>query len=194
MKCVRGARTNLAEQTMGTGGDDSLCENVEEGEHVAIEFSTDGSKWARLPGSSVLEELDAFKSDFEHVTMEVPSVAQERSVRFRWVQHLHSGESFDVFALDDVSIYGWGDTAPGPGPEKNVTSPSSDRTVLRSGAAEETEVLLVRGNEGDTALVQITFQLHSISSSRVGGAILWLFKLYGGENSRVGGGDDLVKL
>ncbi len=78
------------------------CDPAEAGEHVNLQYSTDGGLvWITLgayqPGSF---------DNFTLVNATVPIVAQTASTRFRWVQLSNTGPGNDNWAIDEITITG----------------------------------------------------------------------------------------
>ena len=82
----------------GTGG--SPCENADGGEDVVLEYSTNGgASWTNIN----TYDTEAFTA-FNLISEIVPPAAQTSNTRFRWRQISHSGDDFDVWSMDNVSI------------------------------------------------------------------------------------------
>lgn len=85
------------ELIIGTGG--SPCENVDPGEDIVLEYSTNG-------GASYTIINTYFENTFPTFTFvseAIPAGAQTAATRFRWRQLSHSG-TIDNWSIDNVSI------------------------------------------------------------------------------------------
>jgi Zn-dependent metalloprotease len=81
----------------GTGGS---CETVEAGEYVVIEYSLNGTTWNPVAS---FPDLSAY-ADWALVDAELPPAAVNSQSQLRIRQVAHSGFSYDVWAIDDVSL------------------------------------------------------------------------------------------
>ncbi len=99
--------------------------NSESGETVALEYSTDGTTWNELQSiNTVYPELSAWTS----FSIDLPDTAQGSQVRIRWRQLRHSGATFDVWAIEDVSVLAAAPEPPGAVPFI-IGAANSDRAV-----------------------------------------------------------------
>ncbi|MCB0793571.1 MAG: gliding motility-associated C-terminal domain-containing protein [Flavobacteriales bacterium] len=75
------------------------CEDADPGEDVRLEYSTNGATW------TLLEHFDeSGYPNFTSVSLDIPIAAQTNTTSFRWRQLAHSGVGEDVWALDNVVI------------------------------------------------------------------------------------------
>jgi subtilisin family serine protease len=75
-------------------------ENADPGEDVVLEYSTNGgSTWNQFG----LYDTEAFTS-WTTLTETIPTAAQTNSTSFRWRQIAHSGNNFDNWAIDNVTV------------------------------------------------------------------------------------------
>ncbi|PSR02856.1 MAG: hypothetical protein BRD50_06780, partial [Bacteroidetes bacterium SW_11_45_7] len=83
---------------IGTGG--GSCESADNGEEVALAYSTDGgATWSNIN----VYDTDNYPS-FALVQEVIPQSARTSSTRFRWRQLSNSGSGFDHWAVDDVAV------------------------------------------------------------------------------------------
>jgi hypothetical protein len=86
--------------TIGFGS--SPCENVDGGEDIALEYSTNGGlTWTRI---NTYFQSDTRFQGFGRAVELMPPRAISASTRFRWRQLSNSGAGFDNWALDNVEI------------------------------------------------------------------------------------------
>ncbi len=75
-------------------------ENADPGEDVVLEYSTNGgSTWNQFG----LYDTEAFTT-WTTLTETIPTAAQTSSTNFRWRQIAHSGNNFDNWAIDNVTV------------------------------------------------------------------------------------------
>ncbi|MEQ9670220.1 S8 family serine peptidase [Coleofasciculus sp. G2-EDA-02] len=75
-------------------------ENADPGEDVVLEYSTNGgTTWNQFG----LYDTEAFTT-WTTLTETIPTAAQTSSTNFRWRQIAHSGNSFDNWAIDNVTV------------------------------------------------------------------------------------------
>ncbi|MBW4565401.1 MAG: DUF4347 domain-containing protein [Mojavia pulchra JT2-VF2] len=86
------------------GSDSFPRENADFGEDVVLEYSTNaGASWSIL----ATYDQDLYTS-WSTQTLTIPVAAQSNATQFRWRQISHSGDSFDNWAIDNISITGGG--------------------------------------------------------------------------------------
>jgi len=75
-------------------------ENADPGEDVVLEYSiNNGSTWNQFG----LYDTEAFTT-WTTLTATIPTAAQTSSTNFRWRQIAHSGNNFDNWAIDNVTV------------------------------------------------------------------------------------------
>ncbi|MEA3443293.1 MAG: hypothetical protein U9R19_01055 [Bacteroidota bacterium] len=83
---------------IGTGS--SPCENADSGEDVALQYSIDGGlNWVNIN----IYDTENYPN-FTLIQENIPLAAQVNSCRFRWYQINHSGNGYDSWSIDDVSV------------------------------------------------------------------------------------------
>jgi hypothetical protein len=83
--------------------EDDTSEAVEEGEGVAVEYlDAASSTWISVEVPE-LDDIGRFSS-FSEVTVKVPEAAWSEHFAVRIIQPIHPGETYDVFALDNVEV------------------------------------------------------------------------------------------
>ena len=76
------------------------CDNVDPGEDIILEYSTDGGGiW-----DPIQTYFESGYAVFTDVTAEIPAAAETASTRFRWRQLANSGNNEDNWAIDNVYI------------------------------------------------------------------------------------------
>ncbi len=76
------------------------CEKPDLGEEVVWEYSTDGgSNWQVMETFGINDY-----PSFTLIQRPIPSAAQTAATRFRWRQKWHSGQGYDSWAIDAVTI------------------------------------------------------------------------------------------
>ncbi|MEM7036159.1 MAG: hypothetical protein AAF570_04195, partial [Bacteroidota bacterium] len=93
---------NVDFELLISAGTNTGCENAVPGEEVVLEFSTDGGVTFTIINTYSTVGFDPFVS----VSEPIPPAAQSNATRFRWRQLNNSGNNFDNWAIDDVSIGG----------------------------------------------------------------------------------------
>jgi hypothetical protein len=92
------------------------------GEGVVLEYSTDsGATWTVM-GSYDTTAYYLWTA----VTLPIPASAQAPATQFRWRQKSHSGDLYDHWALDDVTVDA------GPAPPSILTQPSNQTVPVGS--------------------------------------------------------------
>ncbi|QQS73062.1 MAG: M4 family metallopeptidase [Flavobacteriales bacterium] len=81
----------------GSGG---ACETVEAGEYVVLEYSLNGTAWTILESYATLSE----HLDWAMVDAVIPAAAASGQTRLRLRQVDNSGATYDVWAIDQVSL------------------------------------------------------------------------------------------
>ncbi len=82
------------------GSGSTPCENADGGEDVVLEYSTNGGTSYTIINTYDTEAYTSFTA----ISEAIPAAAQTASTRLRWRQISHSGNGFDNWALDDLSI------------------------------------------------------------------------------------------
>ncbi|KAG7255172.1 LOW QUALITY PROTEIN: hypothetical protein CRUP_020168, partial [Coryphaenoides rupestris] len=84
------------------GGDWAECNQADSREEgVLLQYSNDGGiSWGLI---AEMYFTDFTKPRFVHY--ELPLVSKTPSTRFRWWQPLHSGDGYDQWAIDDMSVW-----------------------------------------------------------------------------------------
>jgi len=109
---TRSATTNAFDMTTGgllsfmlkIGGsnDTAVFEDADAGEDVIIQYSTNNGIWADL---LVIDTEDViYKDTWGLVDLSITGLAMSNNTRFQWVQASHSGNNWDNWAIDNVSI------------------------------------------------------------------------------------------
>ena len=80
----------------------SSCENADSGEDVVLEYSTNGSNWTIINTYNT-----SLYSSFTYINETMPNLSQSNNIRLRWRQLSHSGNGYDNWAIDDVSVNGY---------------------------------------------------------------------------------------
>ena len=81
----------------GSGG---ACENVEAGEYVVLEYSLNGTTWIILNSYPTLSDY----LDWTLIDEAMPAAAASNQTRLRIRQVDNSGATYDVWAIDQVSL------------------------------------------------------------------------------------------
>lgn len=98
MNVVGGGKLSFSIK-MGTTSQ-SPCEQPDPGDDIVLEYSIDnGSTWI-----NIATYLATGYKVFTKITEPIPSGAQTVATLFRWRQINHSGQGFDNWSLDDVSV------------------------------------------------------------------------------------------
>lgn len=108
-------------------GDGGLCEYLDGGEDVVLEYSNNGGgAWTNI---STFYSGNYFT--FTPFSFTIPAGAQTPATRFRWRQLSHSGAGYDNWALDDIviSTYGQSNLNIIPVPVSGTTVPD-DTTIV----------------------------------------------------------------
>lgn len=138
---------------IGTGG--SPCENADASENIVLEYSTNGgATWTIL--RTYLE--NQFGS-FIQVQEIIPTAAQTPNTQFRWRQLLHSGTSFDHWAIDNVVIFGSGmidAVTPLSGTIPAASSTPVSLTLNSTGLLNNTYYATILINSNDPVTPQVT--------------------------------------
>jgi Zn-dependent metalloprotease/chitodextrinase len=82
-------------------GDDVTCNTPEEGEELYFAYRKGSEEWVLLEAFDV----NSYKS-FEKITIALPESAKGSNVQFAWIQEYSSSGLFDVWAIDNINIYG----------------------------------------------------------------------------------------
>ncbi len=109
---TRSATTNAFDMTTGgllsfmlkIGGsnDTALFEDADAGEDVLIQYSTNGGSWVNL---QVIDTEDAsYKDAWGMVSLSITGSAMSNNTKFQWIQASHSGNNWDNWAIDNVSL------------------------------------------------------------------------------------------
>ncbi len=109
---TRSATTNAFDMTTGgllsfmlkIGGtnDTALFEDADAGEDVLIQYSTNGGSWTNL---QVIDTEDAtYKDTWGMVNLSITGAAMSNNTKFQWIQASHSGNNWDNWAIDNVSL------------------------------------------------------------------------------------------
>ena len=81
--------------------DGILWDNSEANEQVVVEYSNDGANWTHLSALDTQYPALSIWTPFE---IAIPAEAQSLRTHFRWRQAHHSGNGYDVWAIDNVTI------------------------------------------------------------------------------------------
>ena len=126
------------------------CENADLGEEVKLEYSTNGGiTWNLIKTYN----QDSYPS-FTVIEETIPAAARTANTRFRWIQPLHSGISYDNWAIDDVIISAE-ELQPNPPPIADANGPYNGTedvplTFNGSGSSDpENDSLTYKWNFGD---------------------------------------------
>ncbi|NQZ23668.1 MAG: PEP-CTERM sorting domain-containing protein [Colwellia sp.] len=109
---TRSATTNSFDMTTGgmlsfmlkIGGsnDTALFEDADAGEDVLIQYATNGGSWINLV---VIDTEDAiYKDTWGMVNLSFSGSAMTNNTKFQWIQASHSGNNWDNWAIDNVSL------------------------------------------------------------------------------------------
>lgn len=109
---IRSASTNAFDMTTGgllsfmlkIGGrsDTSTFEDADAGEDVLLQYSTNGSSWVNL---QVIDTEDVlYKDTWGLVNISIDGLAMTDNTKFQWTQARHSGNGWDNWAIDNVTL------------------------------------------------------------------------------------------
>lgn len=99
----RGAKLtfDLRYETVGGGGDSFPFEDVDNGEEVRLQYSTDGTSWSTL---TTFQDTNNSYRSWATVTISLPSAAWTTTTQIRFTQLGHSGTNYDMWAIDNLSV------------------------------------------------------------------------------------------
>ena len=109
---TRSATTNAFDMTTGgvlsfmlkIGGsnDTALFEDADAGEDVIIQYATNSGSWVNLV---VIDTEDVnYKDSWGMVNLSFSGLAMTNNTKFQWIQASHSGNNWDNWAIDNVSL------------------------------------------------------------------------------------------
>ena len=75
------------------------CDDVDAGEDVILEYSTNGTAW-----NPVQTFFSFAQTDWDQFSIEIPAAAESATTQFRWRQLASSGANEDNWSLDNVAI------------------------------------------------------------------------------------------
>ena len=83
----------------------SNCNAAESGENLNLDYSTNGGgSWTTIASYAPPND------PISHITVDIPAGASTASTRFRWTQVADSGNGFDNWSIDNVTISEYSDT------------------------------------------------------------------------------------
>jgi len=87
---------------IGGSNDTATFEDADAGEDVLIQYATDGGTWVNL---QVIDTEDSnFKDTWGMVNLSISGLAMSSNTKFQWIQARHSGNNWDNWAIDNVSL------------------------------------------------------------------------------------------
>ncbi|MEO1448082.1 MAG: PKD domain-containing protein, partial [Bacteroidota bacterium] len=94
--------TNEVSFELFYGASGGPCETPDGGEGAFLEYSTDGGfSWVNI---NYYDNITYGGGVFNSITEPLPPGAQTQNTRLRWIQVSNSGNNFDNWGIDDVSI------------------------------------------------------------------------------------------
>ena len=160
----RVARTKAINTTQGgnvnfaikIGNTVNPCENVDPGEDVYLQYSTDGGNtWTFLASYGSGFNLGAFSNQ----SILIPLAARTANTIFQWVQPNFSGAGLDNWALDNVLISGYQPLTYSWSPSTGLSNPTiSNPKVLpaTNGTTNYTFTVSAAGGCVSTTTVAVT--------------------------------------
>ena len=159
--------------------------NDEAGESVALEYSLDGTTWTTW---QTLNTVYPALSSWEEFSLAIPAEAMSSSTRLRWRQLRHSGNTFDVWAIEDVALVS-AKPLPPAAPSFIISAPNSATSVSifwirsqgatsyileRRGFSEDkwSEILALPSTQNyytDTSCLPKTFYCYRVKARNAGG-------------------------
>jgi hypothetical protein len=109
---TRSAATNAFD--MSTGGllsfmlkiggtnDTALFEDADAGEDVLVQYATNGGSWVDL--LVIDTENQSYKDTWGMVNISITGAAASNNTQFQWSQVTHSGNNWDNWAIDNVTL------------------------------------------------------------------------------------------